>query len=55
MEIADKSDCRIIWYLFAGLNLVFCSFYMTREICVFSRNMIRENVNQNREIRITSR
>ena len=42
MEIVDKSDGRIIWYLFVGLNLRFCPFYMIRKICVFSINMIRE-------------
>ena len=43
IEIVDKSDVRIIWYLFVGLNLRFCPVYMIREISVFSRNMIREN------------
>ena len=27
------TTCWIIWYLFAGLNLVFSPFYIIREIC----------------------
>ena len=33
MGIVDKNDYQIIWYLFADLNLVFCPFYMIREVC----------------------
>ena len=28
-----NTTCWIIWYLFAGLNLVFCLFYIIREVC----------------------